>query len=98
MLDVIPEDFKPIMLALLPHRESGAGEIGIVERAQWNRDQPVELAVDLVMHVGSACGTEVEGDAIAAVGGAHPAFRFPLDADLLDGPARLDRERTPRTL
>ena len=57
------------MLALLPDREAGRHEIGVVERAERDRDEPLELAVDHIMDVRPALGAEMKGGAVAAVAG-----------------------------
>ncbi len=56
------------MLALLPHGDGGCCEKGIVERAQGNRDKPLELALDRVMDGRAVLGTEMVGGAVATVG------------------------------
>src|SRR4051812_42689250 len=97
MLDVIPEDFKPIMLALLPHREAGTGEIRIVECAQRNRDHVGEVAA-AIMHSRPAFGAEMVGRGLTAVGRAGPLLRRAFDVDAIRRPPRLDRERAARAL
>src|SRR4051794_11553073 len=97
MLD-LAENLDPVVLALLPDREARLGEIGVVERAERNGDEPVELAVDFVVNVRSAVGTEVKRNAIAAVGDVHVSFRPAFDCDTLRRPARLDREAAARAL
>ena len=49
MFDLGAEYLDPIVLALLPHREARASEIRIVEHSKRDGDQPVELALDLIM-------------------------------------------------
>src|ERR671913_123626 len=98
MIDVLAEDLDPVMLSLFPNREARLQEVGVVERAQRDRDQSVELAVDLVMHVGPAFRTEVERGSVAAVGYLHKAFRSTFDRHLLCRPARLHGKGAARTL
>ena len=98
MVDVVPKDLDPFMLAFFPHGEFGRGGIGIVERTQRDGDQPVELAVDLVMDVGAALRAELEGDPVAAVGDKLGPFRLALDRSLVDRPARLHGEGAARAL
>ena len=74
MLDSLAEDGDPVMLALLPDGESGPQEIGIVEGAERNGDEPVELALDPVMDRRSAIRTEMMGDPVAAVGVVSPGL------------------------
>src|SRR5438445_10432416 len=91
MLDVA-EHVDPVVLAFFPNRERRRGEIGVVERTERDCNQPVELALDLVVHVRPAVGTEVKGDPVAAVGEIDPRFRLALDLNLFRRPARLDGE------
>src|SRR5207302_402213 len=98
VFDLLAGNPDPVVLALLPHRECGRGEIGVVECAQGNCDQPVELAVDLVMHVGPAVGAEVKGDPVATVADVHMSFRPALDRHPLRRPARLNGKGAARPL
>jgi hypothetical protein len=102
VLDFVAEDFDPVVLAAFPHRECGLEEKGIVERAERDGDEVVELvvelALDLVIDVGAALGSEVERRAVAAVGDLDEGVRPALDRRLPLRPPRLDRERAARAL
>jgi hypothetical protein len=50
MLDIIAKDGNPVVLALFPHGMFWQQEIRVVERAERDRDQPVELALDPVVN------------------------------------------------
>src|SRR4029453_4362959 len=76
MLDVIAEDSDPVVLALLPEGEFGLQEIGMVEGAERNGGQAVELALDRIMPGRAALGAEMMGDAVAAVGVVGPDLRL----------------------
>src|SRR5438477_14595 len=56
VFDLLAGNPDPVVRARFPDGECGCREIRIVECAQGNCDQPVELAVDLVMHVRPAVG------------------------------------------
>src|SRR4029450_2989954 len=92
MLDVVAQNLDPVVLALLPDREFGLEEIGVVERSKRNGDQTVELAFDDIMHGRAAVRAKVMGDLIAAVGKVHPALRIALDRHQVDRPAGLGAE------
>ena len=99
MLDVVADDLEPVVLAFLPYGKARQHDEGIVERAKGNRDEIVELvielAVNLVIDVGSAVGAEVEGGPVAALGDLDEGLRPAFDPNLLLRPARLNRERAP---
>ena len=98
VLDIGPDDFNPGVLALFPHRESWRREEWIVEGAERDGDETVELAFDLVVHVRSALGAEMKGYAIAAVRNIDPALRPALDRHLFRRPTGLHREGASRAL
>jgi hypothetical protein len=77
VLDVRADDLDPVVPALFPHRIGRGGEPRVVERPERDCDQPVELAVDLIMDVRPALGAEMEDRAIAAVGDFTKVFDLP---------------------
>lgn len=98
MFDLFTGHFHPLVLALLPDGESRLGKIGVIECPEWNRDEPVKLALDLVIDVGAAFWAEMKADAIAAVGDAGPSLRFSFYFHALIRPARLHCKRAARPL
>src|SRR5206468_1024974 len=76
----------------LPDRKIGTvHDIGIIECAERDGDHVGEVAAG-VMDGGTAFRAEAVGRGLAAVGGAGPFLRDPLDLDAVSQPARLHRE------
>jgi hypothetical protein len=74
MSDFVTEYAHPVMVALLPHRKARRQEIGVVERAKRNGDEPVEFPEDAVMNGRAAVGAELMDDLVAAVRKVCPCF------------------------
>src|SRR5688572_27043113 len=90
MLDLCADNLNPLVLALFPDGKGGGREIGIIEGADGNGDQTVELALDRIMDARAAPAAKMMGDPVAAVGEVGPDLRLPLDRHLAGRPARLD--------
>src|SRR5690349_14998169 len=98
MLDVGTDDLEPVVLASFVDGVVRYGEPRLLDRADRDGDQIVELALDLIIDVRSAFGTEVEGRRVAAVAGLHEASRIAVDRHLRLRPARLEGEGASRPL
>ena len=89
-------DFEPFVLALLPHRDGGGDEIGVVERAQRNGDG-VGDAVISVINGRAAVGSEVEVR-LAVFAGGDVDFGFAGSGHIGGGEADLCGERAADAL
>src|SRR4029079_5937948 len=82
-------DLEPLVLAALVDGIFWLSEKGVVERAERDGDQAVELAVDQIINVRPAVGAEVEGGGIAAIARLDEGLGLSLDLHLIAGPAGL---------
>lgn len=89
MLDLAPANLDPDMLAAFPHRKTRRRKGWIGERAERDGQQPVELALDSVMHGRATVRAKVVDDSVAAVGDVLEGPGTALDRDLIGRPASL---------
>ena len=64
-------DLDPFVLAFLPHGDGWGDEIGVVERAEGDRDLAVGVAVVLIIYGRATVGAEVEISRAVFAGGGE---------------------------
>lgn len=86
----------PAMHALLVHRERRLRKVGISEGTNGYGDAAFVVAIDQVVHRGSAGGTEVEGHLAALISDARPCPGLPGDGGSFEGEPGLSAEDATR--